>query len=319
MIFNQWYAIASSKEIKENNILSLKRLNLELVLFRQDGTIKCLEDKCSHRGASLSKGKIVGKCIQCPFHGIEFSGDGECYNIPANGRGFQGDLSKFSIKSYHIIEQCGIVFIWYGDSDPTTLPPFFESLKDPSLKMKEKTDIWNTHYSRVIENQIDTVHLPFVHHNTIGRGNKTLVNGPKTVWLDDITLQTSANNEIDNGQKPLKPNESIIKKTFLVFKFPNIWLNNISDKIKVMIFFAPIDDEHTKLYLRFYNNLTGIGFLNSIISLIGKEMNNIVQRQDKRIVITQKPKITGVKIGEKLISGDKPTIEYRKKREELIK
>jgi hypothetical protein len=26
----------------------------------------------------------------------------------------------------------------------------------------------------VIENQLDVAHLPFVHHNTIGRGNRTL-------------------------------------------------------------------------------------------------------------------------------------------------
>ena len=29
-----------------------------------------------------------------------------------------------------------------------------------------------THYSRAIENQLDTVHVPFIHHNTIGRGGR---------------------------------------------------------------------------------------------------------------------------------------------------
>ena len=31
---------------------------------------------------------------------------------------------------------------------------------------------WANHYARAIENQLDVVHLPFVHHNTIGRGNR---------------------------------------------------------------------------------------------------------------------------------------------------
>ncbi|WP_100065782.1 aromatic ring-hydroxylating oxygenase subunit alpha [Miniphocaeibacter massiliensis] len=317
MILNQWYAIASSKEVKNDKVLGLKRLNLELVLYRENGKVKVLEDKCCHRGAALSKGKKVNNCIQCPFHGIEFAGDGSSKYIPAEGKAFQKSLNRFKVKSYQVVEQDGIIFIWYGDEEPTIQPPHFEVIRNSNLKMKEKTDVWNAHYSRVIENQLDTIHLPFVHHNTIGRGNKTLVNGPKVTWIDENTLQTSANNDLDNGQQPLKPEESIIKDTNLTFKYPNIWLNHVSDKILIMIFFAPIDDSNTKLYLRFYNSITGIGIVDSIISWFGKFANNIVQKQDKRVVITQKPKASGLKVGEKLLVGDKPIIEYRKRREEL--
>ena len=52
----------------------------------------------------------------------------------------------------------------------------------------ERSEVWSVHYSRAIENQLDVVHLPFVHPNTIGRGHKTLVNGPVTKW-DDETLR----------------------------------------------------------------------------------------------------------------------------------
>ncbi len=69
-------------------------------------------------------------------------------------------------------------------------------------------DTWNVDYSRVIENQQDVSHLAFVHHNTIGRGNKTLCNGPKVVWLDNDTMQTSADNEVDYGQMPKLQNRA---------------------------------------------------------------------------------------------------------------
>lgn len=73
MIYNQWYAILPSKAVKQNKIVSVKRLNLNLVLFRNTkGELGCVIDRCSHRGASLSKGKIKGECISCPFHGLEF-------------------------------------------------------------------------------------------------------------------------------------------------------------------------------------------------------------------------------------------------------
>ena len=49
----------------------------------------------------------------------------------------------------------------------------------------------------------------------------------------------------------------------------------------------------------------------------GKHMNRVVERQDKRVVITQQPKASSYRSGEKLIPGDGPIIAYRKRREEL--
>lgn len=46
-------------------------------------------------------------------------------------------------------------------------------------------------------------------------------------------------------------------------------------------------------------------------------MNLLIERQDKRVVIKQKPKASALKSGEKLLVGDGPIIEYRKRREEL--
>jgi hypothetical protein len=54
------------------------------------------------------------------------------------------------------------------------------------------------------------------------------------------------------------------------------------------------------------------------MNYIGKIFSVIILRQDKRVVITQIPKKSGLKINERLITGDKPIIEYRKHRQELI-
>jgi hypothetical protein len=51
---------------------------------------------------------------------------------------------------------------------------------------------------------------------------------------------------------------------------------------------------------------------------MGNILNKIILAQDKRVVITQIPKKTSVKMDERLIMGDKPIIEYRKYRQELI-
>lgn len=318
MITNQWYAILPSKVIKENRIVAVKRLNLDLALFRNTkGEIACVEDQCTHRGAALSKGKMMGDFIQCPFHGLEFDKNGKCTFIPANGKSSTAGISRYNVRHYPVKESNGIVYVWFGDAEKATEQvPFFYDYIDDSYSFSEIEDHWNSHYSRCIENQLDVVHVPIVHYNTIGRGNKTLINGPKVEFEKGI-LRTSANNEIDNGQKPKAPAECVIKDTNLNFIFPNIWMNHISSKIKVIIYFAPVDDENTILYIRFYCKITKLKAVNSLIAFFGKFANKIIERQDKRVVITQKPKASSLKSGEKLLSGDGPIIMYRRKRDEL--
>jgi phenylpropionate dioxygenase-like ring-hydroxylating dioxygenase large terminal subunit len=318
MIANHWYAILPSKAIKENRIIAVKRMNSDLALFRNaKGEIACVEDQCTHRGAVLSKGKLIGDCIQCPFHGLEFDKNGKCTFIPANCKSSTADISRFNVTHYPVKESNGIVYVWYGDADKATEQiPFFYDYIDDSYSYSEIEDHWNSHYSRCIENQLDVVHVPIVHYNTIGRGNKTLINGPKVEFENGI-LRTSANNEVDNGQKPKSPAECVIKDTNLNFIFPNIWMNHISSKIKVIIYFAPVDDENTILYIRFYCKITKLKAVNSLIAFFGKFANKIIERQDKRVVITQKPKASSFKSGEKLLAGDGPIITYRRIRDEL--
>lgn len=320
MIKNQWYAILPSSEVKTGCITAVKRLNLELALFRnEEGKLGCVVDQCTHRGAALSKGKIKGSCISCPFHGLQFDINGKCLFVPANGKASHEDLTRFNVKSYAVKEAHDIIYLWYGEAkDAKGEPPFFEEQIDDSYVYSEMVDLWNSHYSRCIENQLDVVHVPIVHYNTIGRGNKTLINGPKTV-LKDSEVITSANNEVDVGQTPKKPEECVIKDTFLDFKFPNIWLNHIADKIKVIIYFAPVDDENTLMYIRFYCKQTGSVLINKLIAFGGKFANRVIENQDKRVVITQKPKASQLRSGENLLVGDGPIIQYRRVREDLKK
>ena len=58
---------------------------LSLAVFRDDnGVPHVLDAYCPHLGADLGAGgQVVGECLQCPFHGWEFSGtDGQCVKIP---------------------------------------------------------------------------------------------------------------------------------------------------------------------------------------------------------------------------------------------
>ena len=347
MIKNMWYAVMASKSVKRGKIVGAKRFSENLIFYRDgSGRVSCAAARCPHRGESLACGCMKDGHVQCPFHGIEFDMDGKCVLIPSNGRASAANNHRFDLKTYPVRETGGIIFVWYygegslqeavrkqffsdGDKDrdisPNEInrligePDVFDVMKDPTYVYSHVEDIWSVHYSRVIENQLDVSHLAFVHHNTIGRGNKTLSHGPRVDWLDDHTFITSANNETDTGQKPKTSDEAVIKDTNLTFKFPNIWLNHVSDKLMILAYFVPVDEEHTIIALRFYDKITRCRPVDKLIAWMGGKANKVVEKQDKRIVQTQLPKRSDLRIGERLVAADRPIVEYRKKRAELQK
>lgn len=318
MIYNQWYLILESKELKKKPI-GIKRLNENLALWRDEqNKVCCIADKCCHRGVSLSCGKLVNHQLECPFHGFLFGKDGKVKLIPANGKS-KAVPEAMKVLSYKTFEAYGFIFLWWGDDDKATPEPFFfKELADYSYSGLK--DNWNVHYSRAIENQLDVVHVPFVHKTTIGRGGKTLVNGPVAI-RDDEMLTFYVNNVKDDGKSVAqKPNEIKGYENFfkLQFHFPNIWQNFISDKIRAFAAFVPVDEENTIIYIRYYQKMITIPILKQLMNYIGKISSIIILNQDKRVVTTQLPKKSELTMGEHLIPGDKPILEYRKHRKSLI-
>jgi phenylpropionate dioxygenase-like ring-hydroxylating dioxygenase large terminal subunit len=324
MIPNQWYVVLESKEVRKGKPVGVTRMGEKMVFWRDtQGKIACAVDLCPHRGVALSAGKVLGDCIQCPFHGFEFDSTGRCTLIPANGH--TAEVPKaIKAKAYPAQELHGFIYIWWGEAREDYPPlPDFDYMRDPNLVYSTATDVWNAHYSRVIENQLDVVHVPFVHYNTIGRGNKTVVQGP-LFKVDqfpngDDLINIWAHNEVDQGQTPLKPNDMppSDRHPQLQFRFPNIWHNWIADTFHLFLAFTPIDGEHTKLYLRTYHSIK-IPILRQVMNFFGDQSNLYIERQDRRVVVTQRPFRSDLRIGEKFIPGDAPVIEYRRRRQALI-
>ncbi len=319
MIKNQWYAILESKEVKQKP-LGVTRMNEKLVLWRDDaGQIQCIYDQCCHRGASLSLGCRVDHQIECPFHGFLYDGRGKVTLIPANGKAAIVE-KRYKVHSYWVEEAYGFIWLWYGDPLDENKPmiPFFEELKEGYL-YQTRSEVWDVHYTRAIENQLDVVHLPFVHKKTIGRGKKSLVHGPVVEWKDDLMTFYVHNVPDDGRTLAMKAGEITEYERFfhLQYLVPHLWQNCISDKVRIFIAFVPIDDSHTKLYLRFYQNFMTLPLLGPIITGLSNLFNLKILHEDRRVVLTQIPKKTELRMEELLIPGDLPIVEFRKKREKL--
>jgi nitrite reductase/ring-hydroxylating ferredoxin subunit len=64
-------------------ILSAFDLALLLVFFRgTDGGAAALQDRCCHRGAPLSLGRVKDNLLQCGYHGMCFDAGGQCVLVP---------------------------------------------------------------------------------------------------------------------------------------------------------------------------------------------------------------------------------------------
>lgn len=240
MIPNQWYVILESREVKVGKPVGVTRMGEKMVAWRDSkGAINIQGDICPHRGAALHQGKIIHDRIMCPFHGFEFDSSGECQYIPANGKN-STPPKILHAKTYQSIERHGYIFIWWGE-EQTTYPglPIFEELENGGFSHADYKERWETHYSRAIENQLDVFHLPFPHRTTIGRGNRTIADGPITkmvgnemqIWLIIALMMVLSQKEPANY---LSHNGTL----FCIFYFP-IYGKTIFQRICVSLSISP--------------------------------------------------------------------------------
>uniref|UniRef100_A0A7C4PMG2 Aromatic ring-hydroxylating dioxygenase subunit alpha n=1 Tax=Anaerolinea thermolimosa TaxID=229919 RepID=A0A7C4PMG2_9CHLR len=320
MIRNQWYVVLESNEVRAGRPVGVTRLGEKLAFWRtRDGKVVCLKDRCVHLGASLCQGKISSDDrLACPFHAFEYDASGQCRYIPSLGRNAVPPRAM-RVDSYLTHEAHGLIWIFWGEAEKAMRPPRFFDLDD-GFTYAGYRDPWSVHYSRMVENQMDVMHLPHVHYNTIGRGRRVVVDGP-VVTLEEDTLRMWVYNRLDDGTPPRKPEElpEPNRPPFLEFIFPNIWQNRISDDMRIFVAFVPVDEENGILYLRYYQRIVRLPVLRTLFNWVGIIGSRYIANQDKRVVSQQVPKKTSLRNGEKFVQGDRIILAYRRRREELLR
>lgn len=175
-IRNTWYVAAWSKEIGRS--LEQRWIAGEpVVLYRTEaGRAVALEDRCPHRRAALSQGRLVGDAVQCGYHGITFDCTGACVKIPG-----QDDVPpEMKARSYAVVEKWQWVWIWMGDpalADESLLPEFQYNEMPGWVATGGTLDV-RANYQLLNDNLLDLTHETYVHAKTIG--NNAVVETPMT-------------------------------------------------------------------------------------------------------------------------------------------
>jgi len=81
----QYLDVAAASEIAPGAAREAQAAGFEVLICRTGDGYFAIENKCSHTGAPLTRGRIRGDCIVCPVHGARFQlRDGKHLTPPAS-------------------------------------------------------------------------------------------------------------------------------------------------------------------------------------------------------------------------------------------
>jgi len=158
----------------ETRELARKPMRVDLagegvVLFRgEGGRIGALIDRCPHRGVRLSLGQVTREgCLECPFHGWRFAPDGANRFVPLNP---DAKLDQLSANALPVRTLGDMIWVFTAPVKEAPFEPVApEGLVAPGLARTYVSRLWACHWTRAMENMLDSPHLPFVHKRTIGK------------------------------------------------------------------------------------------------------------------------------------------------------
>lgn len=161
-----WQPVARIEDLRHGPQRAVLLGEALAVFLTESGKAAVVADRCAHRGASLSMGKVEGDSIQCPYHGWEWSGEGACTRVPSLPS--QDQIPpRARIPAFPVREQLGLV--WTVLEEPLGEPPTL-SWFDEEKWLWRHGDPFElpVAFGLMIENFRDVSHFAFVHQATLG-------------------------------------------------------------------------------------------------------------------------------------------------------
>jgi phenylpropionate dioxygenase-like ring-hydroxylating dioxygenase large terminal subunit len=292
---NFWTPVLPANHLGDRPV-GVKLAGEKIALFRGKNGLGALLDSCPHRGVALSGGAVVDGCLTCPFHGWRFSEDGVARHIPFN----EEQSGHRRAVAVPVREIAGMIWVFTGLA-AVGEPALPEAASRPGVHLAAVYEDWRVHWTRAMENMLDTPHLPYVHRRTIGAG---MARGPQRKMVQEIVPNEKGWENhfvVDDGPPSridwLRPNAMELH----ILDQPGRFLRNAA-------YCVPLDAHTTRMIIL---SAWDFGIFSPLFRL-GQLFNNRVLAEDRAILESSDPPEVPRPSAEQHVPTDTPTLRFRR-------
>jgi phenylpropionate dioxygenase-like ring-hydroxylating dioxygenase large terminal subunit len=292
-----WHPVALAEEVADAP-LAVRLLGDKLVLWRgAAGAVQAWADRCPHRGAQLSLGRVVpcegGTALECPYHGWRFATGGQCAHVPALPEFVPPATHRTTVHAAQ--EAHGLVWVRL-QGEGGALPV-------------------ETSAPRLVENFLDMAHFGFVHEGWLGAREMTAIDDYRVeatpggllatgcrAWQPQSTINSTAPAKVEYSYEVTAPYAAVLTK---IPEAASVGMAGYQESIA--LFICPVDAERSRVWFR----LATADFARDDAQL--RAFQDTIFLQDKPVLESQQPKRLPLDLRAELhTAADKASSFYRR-------
>ncbi|MDP5366610.1 MAG: Rieske 2Fe-2S domain-containing protein [Paracoccaceae bacterium] len=269
-----------------------------IVLYRAAGKIHALYNRCAHRRAPLSKGRIEGDTLVCAYHGCSFAGDGAGYCPTTKSH-------RFSVPRFEVQQNFGTIWlrspdaVEWTDAQTEIVPALFD--EDQNFAgLISKTIA--APLQLVVDNMTELEHTGEVHRSlAFGADEYDTIETTSSVQGDQVHIFYSGQQRKLpihlRALTGLKSGDFYVQTATVGFQPPHAvydinWHEGSANgpqrdfALRFVIYYTPIDSRNTRLYaFVFWQHKAGLP--TAAMHLSAPVLRAVVSQElerDKRII-----------------------------------
>lgn len=169
-IAEAWYAVCRTQDLRPARPVGRTVMEEMLVLWRDGrGRPRAMKDRCLHRNALLSEGKVFDGCIGCPYHGWTYDAEGWLISVPSEGEEGGRPSDARRLETFSAVEKDGLVWVWLGRGTPQGAPFDMPHYHEPGWRTYYMVTRFSNGVTHLVENFMDVPHTVFVHRGWFRR------------------------------------------------------------------------------------------------------------------------------------------------------
>ncbi|MYJ82318.1 MAG: Rieske 2Fe-2S domain-containing protein [Acidimicrobiaceae bacterium] len=159
-----WYPVAFVRELEVFPVKEVRLLGENWAVFRApSGEYGIVDERCPHRGASLTYGIVEDAGLRCGYHGWLFNTSGECVEILAEPDSSPKFRAGCGVRAGSAQALGGMVWVYVGEGPAPELPRY------EAYVMNGYRDIGHSmlpcNWLQIMENAVDPYHVESLHGN----------------------------------------------------------------------------------------------------------------------------------------------------------